>query len=154
MANFRYSDTVHGGQARATAIIDGNVEELFMVRTLEATMEKNKEEGRTLGKRSVQHKAAGWTGTGSMNIYYVTSMFRRMLKEYKDTGKDTYFTITVETDDQGSTIGKQTTTLFYCNINSGLVAKIDIDSAALDEDIDFTFEDWDLLDEFQEPTTV
>lgn len=152
--NFRYSDTVHGGQAKATAIINGNVEDLFMIRTLEATMEKNKEEGRTIGKRSVQHKAAGWTGTGSMTIYYVTSMFRKLLKEYKNTGRDTYFTITVETEDEGSTIGKQTTSLFFVNINSGIIAKIDVEAAAMDEDMDFTFEDWDLLEEFTDPQTV
>lgn len=151
--NFRYSDTVHGGQAKATAIINGNVEDLFMIKTLEATMEKNKEEGRTIGKRSVQHKASGWNGTGSMNIYYVTSLFRQMLKDYKNTGRDTYFTITVETEDEGSTVGKQTTSLFYCNINSGLIAKVDVEAAAMDEDIDFTFEDWDLLEAFTDPVS-
>ena len=152
--NFRYSDTVHGGQAKATAIINGNVEDLFFIKTLEATMEKNKEEGRTIGKRSVQHKAAGWNGTGSMTIYYVTSIFRKLLKEYKNTGRDTYFSITVETEDEGSTVGKQTTSLYYCNINSGIIAKIDVDSASLDEDMDFTFEDWDLLEEFTDPVSV
>jgi Phage tail tube protein len=152
--NFRFSDTVHGGQAKATAIINGNVEDLFFIKTLEATMEKNKEEGRTIGKRSVQNKAAGWKGTGTMNIYYVTSIFRRLLKDYKNTGRDTYFTITVETEDAGSTIGKQTTTLFDCNVDSGIVAKIDVESAALDEDVAFTFEDWDLLEEFHDPVIV
>ena len=151
---FRFADVVNGGQAKATAIINNEVVDLFMIKTLEATMEKEKEDGYILGYRGKQHKASGWNGSGTMSIYYVTSRFRRLLKDFKDTGKDTYFTITIISEDQTSTVGKQVTTLFYCNIDSGIIAKIDVESAALEEDVAFTFEDWDMPEEFTEPVTV
>jgi Phage tail tube protein len=154
MPNFRFSDTVFGSSAKATAIIDGQVIDMFYLTSLEATAEKNKEEGRILGRRSISHKSAGWTGTGSLEMYYCTSQFRKLMKEYCQNGRDAYFTITVETEDAASTIGKQTTTLFNVNLNSVLVAKIAVEDAALTESVDFTFEDWDLLEEFTAPTTV
>ena len=91
----RAGDTISGQEGKATAVIDGNVEDLFYVKTLEATFEKNKAEVKTLGKRGVQHKGVGWAGAGSMTLYYVTSRFRQMAASYAKTGQDTYFNITI-----------------------------------------------------------
>lgn len=145
-------DTISGQEGKATAKINGEIRDMFYIKTLEATVEKNKQEVRTLGKRGVQHKTTGWSGTGSMTIYYVTSDFVRMAKEYIKNGVDTYFTITVENNDPTSTIGKQTTTLFHVNVDSIPVAKLDVEDAVLEADLDFTFDDLDVLDEFNDPT--
>ena len=75
-------DTISGQEGKATAKINGEIRDMFYIKSLEATVEKNKQEVRTLGKRGVQHKTTGWSGTGSMSIYYVTSDFIRMAKEY------------------------------------------------------------------------
>lgn len=144
-------DTISGQEGKATAIINGEIKDMFYIKTLEATVEKNKEEVRTLGKRGVQHKTTGWSGTGSMTMYYVTSEFVKMAKEYIKNGKDTYFTVTVENNDPTSTIGKQTVTLFDVNIDSIPVTKLDVDNTVLDCDLDFTFDDLDLVNEFKEP---
>ena len=87
-----------------------------------------------------------------MTIYYITSIFRRLAKEYAKTGKDTYFDITIENDDPTSSVGKQTVVLYKCNLDSTILAKLDVDNTELDEDIDFTFEDFDILDSFGNPT--
>lgn len=148
----KFSDTLDGGEAKATMDINGNIEDMFYIKSLEATMEKNKTDGKTIGKRATQHKASGWTGSGSMTIYYCTSKFRELALKYAKTGEDCYFKITVTNNDPASPeIGKQTTVLFNCNIDSVILAKIDIESEALDEDIDFTFDDFDILDRFGKP---
>lgn len=144
-------DTISGQEGKATAKINGEIRDMFYIKTLEATVEKNKQEVRTLGKRGVQHKTTGWSGTGSMTIYYVTSDFVRMAKDYVKNGVDTYFTITIENNDPTSSIGKQITTLFNVNVDSIPVAKLDVEDAVLEADLDFTFDDLDLLQEFNNP---
>ena len=147
----RAGDTISGQEGKATSVIDGNVQDMFYVKTLEATFEKTKAEVKTLGKRGIQHKGTGWSGAGSMTIYYVTSIFREMALKYAKTGKDTYFNITIVNDDSTSTIGKQTMVLYNCNIDSTILAKLDTEADVLDEDIDFTFDDFDILDSFGNP---
>ena len=144
-------DTLSGQSGKATATINGSVEEMFYLKDIEATLEKNKTEVKTLGKRGVQNKAAGWTGTGSMTLYYVTSLFRKQAIDYVKTGRDTNFTITIVNDDPGSSVGKQTIVLYNCNIDSVILAKLDVESDVLDESIDFTFDDVDILDAFGNP---
>lgn len=147
----RAGDTISGQEGKATANIDGNVQDMFFVKSLEATFDKEKVEVKTLGKRGTQHKGVGWSGAGSMTLYYVTTLFRQMALKYAKTGKDTYFNITIVNDDPTSTIGKQTVVLYNCNIDSTILAKLNTDSDTLDEDIDFTFDDFDILDSFGNP---
>lgn len=144
-------DTISGQEGKATAKINGEIKDMFYIKTLEATVEKNKQEVRTLGKRGVQHKTTGWSGSGSMTIYYVTSEFVRMAKDYIKNGVDTYFTVTVENNDPTSSVGKQVTTLFNVNVDSIPVAKLDVEDNVLEADLDFTFDDLDLLEEFSNP---
>ncbi len=147
----RIGDTLSGQAGKATANVNGNIHEMMYIKTLEATVTKNKSEHKVLGKTGTQHKGRGFNGAGSMNIYYITSLFRKMMLEYAKTGKDTYFTITVVNEDPATSVGKQTIVLYNCNIDSVVLAKLDVDSDALDEDIDFTFDDFDILDEFGQP---
>lgn len=147
----KLEDTISGQEGRAYATINGSIEEMFYARNIEATAEKTKAEGKTLGRRGTQHKATGWNGTGSMNIYYATSKFRELMLKYIKTGKDTYFDLTIVNEDPGSSLGKQTVVLKGVNLNSVVMAKLDIDSEMLDEDIEFTFEEVDILDNFGNP---
>lgn len=144
-------DTISGQEGRAYATINGQVEEMFYVKSLEATIEKDKTEVKTLGKRGTQHKAKGWKGSGKMTIYYVTTLFRQLMLDYIKTGRDTYFDVTIVNDDPTSSIGRQTVVLRGVNLDSVIATKLDTDSDALDEDVDFTFEDIDILDTFRKP---
>ena len=87
-----------------------------------------------------------------MTIYYTTTRFRQLMLDYIKNGVDTYFDIQVVNEDPSSTIGKQTVTLKGVNLDSVIVAKLDTDSEALEEDIDFTFEDLDVIDSFNTPS--
>ncbi|MEM5817168.1 MAG: phage tail tube protein [Desulfitobacterium hafniense] len=151
MGFLRASDSISGQEGRAYATINGRVEEMFYVKSLEASAEKTKAEIKTLGRRGTQHKATGWSGTGSMTIYYVTSLFRQMMMNYIKNGVDTYFDIQIVNDDPTSTIGKQTVVLKGVNLDKVVMASLDTEADALEEDIDFTFEDVEVLGAFNAP---
>ena len=156
MSYLKAGDTISGQEAVATMLVhnpDGSttVENMFWAKNLEATAEIKKTEVYTLGKRGAQNKPNGWAGSGSMTIYYVTSLFRRMAIQYIKTGVPVYFDMTITNEDPGSSIGPQTTVLKNCSLDSVILAKFDVETDVLDESVDFTFDDVDILDEFQTP---
>ena len=144
MKTLNAPDTISGKEGRAYAKIDGNNEDLFFAKTIESTVEKSKSEVKAIGKRMTGHKT-----TGSMTLYYMTPLFRQMIKQWKETGQDIYFDMVIENDDQESSAGKQSVLLIDCNLDSVVLGKLDGDSDdPLDEDVDFTFEDFDILTPF------
>jgi hypothetical protein len=151
MKTLKASDIPAGSEAVAYIEVDGKIEEFFYAKSIEATAELNKSEVKVMGKRGVQNKATGWTGSGSMTIYYVTTIFRNMLLKYAKEGILPAFKLVVTNEDKGTTIGKQTVCLYDCVIDSVNLAKFDVESDALDEDMDFTFSDFDILDSFGNP---
>ena len=149
MKTLNAPDTISGKEGRAYAKIDGNYEDLFFAKTIESTVEKSKSEVKAIGKRMTGHKTTGGNGTGSMTLYYMTPLFRQMIKQWKETGQDIYFDMVIENDDQESSAGKQSVLLIDCNLDSVVLGKLDGDSDdPLDEDVDFTFEDFDILTPF------
>lgn len=151
MKTLNAPDTISGKEGRAYAKIDGNNEDLFMAKTIEATVDKAKSEVKAIGKRMTGHKTTGGNGTGSMTLYYLTPLFRQLVKRWKETGVDIYFDMVVENEDPSSAAGKQSILLIGCNLDSVVLAKLDGDSDdPLDEDIDFTFEDFDILTPFNQ----
>jgi hypothetical protein len=111
-------------------------------------MEKNKVEVPILGKTGKGNKAAGWKGTGSATFHFNTSVFREILQEYTRTGKDIYFDMQLVNEDPTSSVGKQTIMLIDCNLDGGIIAQFDADADYLEDEFDFTFEDWKLMDKF------
>lgn len=149
MAKLKSFDPISGKEGVAYVKINGNNEELFFAKTIEASVEKAKSEIKAIGRRMTGHKTTGMSGSGKMTLYYLTPLFRQMLKQYKDTGVDIYFDLVVENNDPSSSAGKQTTLLMDCNLDSVVLTKLDGDSDdPLEEDADFTFEDYDILQEF------
>ncbi|WP_019536758.1 phage tail tube protein [Paenibacillus ginsengihumi] len=151
MGFLKAGDIISGQEGRAYATIDGINYEMFYIRNIRATAEKQKNEIRTLGKRGVQRKVVGWSGTGSMTIYYVTSKFRQLMYDYIKTGVDTYFDITIVNEDPGSSVGKQVVTLIGVNLDSVVMAALDTEADELDEECDFTWEDIEIDSLFNDP---
>ena len=141
-------DAVNGREGVATAVINNRVVELMELANITITFEKTKTEFKAMGTRNTQNKTTGWSGTGSANVRYVSSRWANMAQEYVKTGKDTYFTIVVKNQDPGSKTGKQVIQVLGCNIDSIDLAKLDVDTEILDQDIDFTFNDFNVLEEF------
>lgn len=141
-------------QAYCYATINGERFLLMMAKKLEAKVEKKKVDVPILGRSGVGHKTIGWNGTGNMTIYTVTSRFTKMLKQYQDTGEDLYFDMQIINEDKTSASGRQTLILKDCNLDSGVIAAFDADGDWLEQDVDFTFEGFEMPEEFTELTGV
>lgn len=115
----------------------------------EAKFEKTKTEVPILGKTGSGNKSTGWKGTGSATFHYNTSIFRQMMLDFKNTGEDVYFEVQVTNEDPTSAAGRQTMVFVDCNIDGGVLAKFDADGEYLDEDMDFTFEDFKMPESFK-----
>ncbi|MGI5855351.1 MAG: phage tail tube protein [Candidatus Merdivicinus sp.] len=141
-------EIISGQEGRAYLKVDGKNRELLYLKSVEAVVTKKKTAVRTLGRSGDQFKAAGWSGKGKMTIYYVTSLFRELMLSYIRTGKDVYFDLVVVNDDGNSSFGRQTVVLRGCNLNSVVLAKLDVNADNLDETVEFTFDGAELLDSF------
>lgn len=150
MGTLKAWDAINGAQGICYAVINGSKEEMIYVKNVDAKIEKEKSEIKVLGQTGAKHKANGWKGSGSMTLYYTTSIFRKMMLDYVKTGKDLYFEMIIQNEDPASEIGKQTICLKQVNIDNVSIAKLDINSTELDEDISFTFNDVEMLNEFDE----
>lgn len=141
-------DAVSASLAECFVTIEGRRYNFMQAINLEANFEKTKTEVPILGKTGKGNKAAGWKGTGSATFHFNTSIFRMLMKRYKDTGEDVYFDIQVTNEDPTSSVGRQTVILKDCNMDGGILTKFDADADYLDEDMDFTFEDFEIPEAF------
>ena len=144
----RARDTVSASLAECFVTIEGNRYNFMQAINLEAKFEKTKTTVPILGKTGKGNKASGWSGTGSATFHYNTSIFRELMYRYKETGEDVYFDIQVTNEDPTSAVGRQTVILRDCNIDGGTLAKFDADAEYLDEEMNFTFEDFEIPETF------
>lgn len=150
MATLKAWDAINGAEGKCVATIGSEIEDMIYVKNIRARVEKKKSEIKVLGQTGAKHKANGWKGTGTMTMYYATTLFRKMINTYIKDGVDTYFQLLIENSDPSSEIGTQTIILKQVNINNIDIAKLDINSTELDEEIDFTFNDIEIRNEFDE----
>ena len=142
-------DTVFAGLAQCFVTIEGRRYNFMQAINLEAKFEKNKIKVPILGKTGKGNKASGWSGTGSATFHYNTSIFRELMVRYKDTGEDVYFEIQISNEDPTSAVGRQTMILMDCNTDGGILAKFDADGDYLEEEMNFTFEDFKMPETFR-----
>lgn len=141
-------DAVSATLAECYVTIEGNRYLFMQAINLEANFEKNKSELPILGKTGKGNRSTGWKGSGSAEFYYNTPIFRQLLYRYKETGEDVYFDIQVTNEDPTSSVGRQTVILKDCNMDGGVLAKFDADGEYLTEEFDFTFDDFEIPEEF------
>ena len=143
-------NAISGSMAKCFANIGDKRKNFMMAIKLEATMEKTKVEVPILGRPGKGNKATGWKGTGSATFHFNSSIIRELATKYAQTGEDFYFDIQVVNEDPTAKVGKQTVLLIDCNIDKVVLAKFDADADYLEEDLDFTFEDFKLVEKFTE----
>lgn len=141
-------DAVSASLAECYVTLDGSRYNFMQAINVEAKFEKNKSQVPILGKTGKGNKATGWEGTGSATFHYNTSIFRELMLRYKNTGEDVYFDMQITNEDPTSAVGRQTVILKDCNVDGGILAKFDADAEYLDEDMDFTFEDFEMPEKF------
>lgn len=150
MQTMNARDSVSASLAECYVIIEGERYNLMQAINVEAKIEKTKSEVPILGRTGKGNKTTGWKGTGSATFHYNTSVFRQLLYRYKKTGQDIYFDMQITNEDPTSGVGRQTIVLKDCNTDGGILAKFDADAEYLDEELDFTFEDWEMPETFTE----
>ena len=148
MQSMNAKDAVSASLAECFITIEGNRYNFMQAINLEASIEKTKSEIPILGRTGKGNKTTGWKGSGSATFHYNTIIFREQLYRYKETGQDVYFDIQITNEDPTSSVGRQTIILKDCNVDGGILAKFDADAEYLDEDLDFTFEDWEMPEQF------
>jgi len=141
-------DAISGSLAKCFVTIGNKRYSFMQAINVKAEMEKTKVEVPILGKTGKGNKAAGWKGTGSATFHMNTSIFRELLQEYTRTGKDVYFDMQLVNEDPTASVGKQTIMLIDCNLDGGIIALFDADADYLEDEFDFTFEDWKIVDKF------
>lgn len=133
-------DVISAKLSTAYLTTDGHRYLLFQAKSLEAKIEKTKEEVPILGRLMRGNKSVGAKGSGTLTIYKNTSVFDDMMLKLINKGVDTYFEIQVTNEDPTSDAGKRTVILTGCNIDASTVAAFDADGKWLEEEIAFTFE--------------
>lgn len=141
-------DAISASLAECYVTIEGARYNFMQAIGLEASFEKTKTEVPILGQTGRGNKATGWKGSGSATFHYNTSIFRELLYRYKNSGEDVYFDIQVTNEDPTSAAGRQTIVLRDCNVNGGILAKFDADADYLEEEMEFTFEDFEIPELF------
>ena len=141
-------DAVAGSQASAYITLNGTRYNFMQLTSFESSMEVEVTEVPILGKTGKGNKPAGWTGTWSGTAHYNQSVIRQMLLEYKRTGYMPSFDIQVSNEDATSSAGRQTIILKNCLTKGGILAKFEADAEILDEDIEGTFDDWEMPEQF------
>lgn len=139
-----------GSQGEIWATIEGRRMCVMHAINIEASVSYDKEQVSILGKRGKGNRKTGETYSGSMQLYMIESEFRELAQRYKDSGQDFYFDIQIKQSDETTDTGTQLVTLKDVNFDSLVLAKLDADSSILDEEIDFTFEDWRLEEKYSE----
>jgi len=145
----RAKDALSAKLAECYVTISGNRYLLFQAKNFEAKFEKDKKEVPILGRTGKGNKSTGWSGTGSLTIYHNTEIFNDLLERFKETGEDIYFDAQVTNEDPTSSAGRNTKIYKDCNIDGAVLQSFDADGDWLEQDIDFTFEDYESPEKFK-----
>lgn len=141
-------EALHASLAQCYVTTNGNRYNFMQATNLEANFEIEKTQLGILGRTGKANRSTNWKGSGSATFYFNTSIFRDMMLDYKKTGKITYFDIAITNYDPNSSAGRQTVILKDCTIDGGILAKFDANGEFLEEDMDFTFEDFEIPEKF------
>lgn len=142
-------DTISGKEGTAFLKLNGMNEELFHAKSVEAKIEIKKGSVKCIGRRMEGSKPTGMKGSGTLKIYYGFPLFTQVVKEYKETGKAPYFDLVVKNSDTASAAGTQTVLIKDCSLDGLTLSKLDGDADdPLEDEISFTFEDYEFLSEF------
>jgi hypothetical protein len=141
-------DAISGSLGECFVTIEGSRYNFMQAINIEASIEKQKSQVPILGRSGKGNKATGWTGSGSATFHYNTGIFREIMRRFKDTGEDIYFDLQVTNEDPTSIVGRQTVILKGCNLDGVTLTKIDANAEFLEDEINFTFEDFEIPERF------
>ena len=108
-------------------------------KSIVAKVTKNKSEFKALGEPATQHKTNGWTGTGTLTVYYASTEYAWVMYNYHEYHMDMDFSLQIVNEDATSSLGRQDITLTGVNLDEVEIAKLDVDAEFLEQTMNFTF---------------
>ena len=129
-------------------VIDGSNELLFGLKKFESSAEIQTGEFKVVGALTEQEKIKGLKYSGSATIYYGTPTFLKLLTEFKRTGKFPVINFQITNDDPASTLGSQIVVIYNVILKKIPIAILDDSAESLQEEIQFTFNDFEPLKHF------
>ena len=149
-ATMRSADGVSGKLGDCYVTIGTQRKKLIQLKKVELKFDKSKTKMKILGRTGDGNRPTGWSGTGTATLYYNTDLFRELLYKYKETGEDTYFEMQISNDDPTGAAGQKITIAKDCNIDGAILAKLDAEAEILEEEISFTFDDFEFPMKFSD----
>lgn len=151
MANEGYllaQDSYRGAAGKAFVVIDGSNELLFGLKKFDSNAEIQTGEFKVVGALTEQEKVKGLKYSGSATIYYGTPTFLKLLTNFKRTGKFPTINFQITNNDPASSLGSQTVVLYNVILKKIPIAILDDSADSLQTDIQFTFNDFEPLKQF------
>ena len=142
-------DAIRAKMAKVFLTI-GNQRYRFINATdVELKFTKNKTEVPVMGKTGTGSIPTSWKGTGSAKFYGNISHFKELALKFKDTGETIFFDLQITNDDPNSQAGRQTITAKDCDLDDTILAKAAANDDLIEEDVNFTFNDFDMPEKFK-----
>lgn len=143
-------DVNAGREANIFIIMDGERKRAGHAKGVQLNATFNKTAVRQLGARVDLQKVNGVSLTGSLTTFYLKSEFRKKAIEYIKGGPALYFDMEVYSEDPSSRSGRQSTMAKNCNLDEILLAYADAETDVLEETQNFTYEDVDMPETFND----
>ena len=151
MAIMDQLDALSAKEGTVFFTVDDKQYELAELISLEAKVEYTKAAVTPLNSRMKGGKVVGAEGTGSLKMYYHRPELKAMALKYVKQGILPRIDIKCTNDDKTSRAGRYTVVLKGVLFKESLIFKLDGSSDdVIDEETDFTFQDFDILSQFQE----
>ena len=153
MAIMSQLDALSAKEGTVFFTINDKQYELAELISLEAKVEYTKADVTPLNSRMKGGNIVGAEGTGSLKMYYHRPELKKMALEYVKNGLLPRIDIKCTNEDRTSRAGRYTIVLKGVLFKESLIFKLDGSAdEVIDEETDFTFQDFDILSEFQEIT--
>jgi hypothetical protein len=133
---------------------NGNQRKMADCRNITARLDVAVEEFRCIGEMMHRHKGVGVRGSGSMNIYTGTPEFLKFLNEFLHNKINYRFQIYCEIRDPEAEENRGTRVIQLTDVllHGAQLFKLDTEDGILDEDIEFDFDNFKEITNFNEPT--
>lgn len=148
MAFKKAGDAINSREGSVIMSVNGKNITLAEIEEATAQLEGNVEEINLLGKRLKGHKLTSAEGTGSISKYTVRSDFAQIMSRWVQGGKYPNISLTLTVEDNTSATGKQVVRLMGVIFADGVFANLNSDDGLLEDETDFTFDDFKIIQAF------
>lgn len=148
MAFTKPGDVLASNSGSVILTINGKNKKVAELKEFEAKLEGNVEEVNLLGRRQKGHKMTSVEGTGSMTLYHVSSDFLKMYTEWLNGGPYPTISLTVTTEDSGTSAKKQVVQLTGVVLEAATIASMSADDGLLEQEVDFKFDGQEIIQAF------